>query len=371
MRVAYLTSNLIPISPKTKKGTEVFGRILLNRMSEMQVSDLDMTVFASEDSQVPFPLESITPHSSLFSCLPVRDRIPFELALLSKAFTQQHNFDLYHGNIGNGDIIVPFAPFVDKPILITIHYNVEREFFKPYFDIFKEYKNIYFVSVSDLQRTSLPNVQYAATIPHGVEEVFFSFDENGGEKMLWVGRGIPVKGIVTAFEVIRKTNRPLHACIIRKEGFLEWIDETIQSNHLPENVFSLSYDVVRENLISYYQHSKLFLFPIQHEEIFGLVCIESMSCGTPVVAFARGAMPEVIKDGETGFLVNPSDDDIRGDFIIKKTGVEGLVEAVERIYALNHDSYRAMRKRCRKLVEEKFTARRMAQQYIEIYRKLS
>lgn len=98
--------------------------------------------------------------------------------------------------------------------------------------------------------------------------------------------------------------------------------------------------------------------------------IESMACGTPVVAFARGSVPEIIKDGETGFIVNPSDDDIRGNWIIKKTGIEGLCEAVERIYSMPEKQYLEMRKACRAHVEKHFTVERMVDEYEKVYEEI-
>jgi glycosyltransferase involved in cell wall biosynthesis len=98
--------------------------------------------------------------------------------------------------------------------------------------------------------------------------------------------------------------------------------------------------------------------------------IEAMACGTPIVAYARGSVPEVVVDGETGFIVNTTNEDIRGDFIIKKTGIEGLCEAVNRIYAMPRDEYMLMRRKCRMRVEEHFTSDKMASNYIDLYKKV-
>ncbi|MBI3342349.1 glycosyltransferase [Candidatus Curtissbacteria bacterium] len=119
----------------------------------------------------------------------------------------------------------------------------------------------------------------------------------------------------------------------------------------------------------YFQRSKLHLNPIQWEEPFGLTTIESMSCGTPVVAFARGSMPEIIKDGENGLLVNPSDTDIRGDWIIKRTGVAGFIDAVNWIYRMSTIDYRSMRIKCSKYVQENFTIDTMVKKYEALFLK--
>jgi glycosyltransferase involved in cell wall biosynthesis len=112
------------------------------------------------------------------------------------------------------------------------------------------------------------------------------------------------------------------------------------------------------------------LAPLTWEEPFGLTLIESMACGTPVIAFARGSVPEIIEDGKTGYIVNSSEDDKRGDFVIKKTGIEGLCEAVERIYDMSEEGYRQMRKNCRAHVENNFTVERMVDQYEALYKEI-
>jgi glycosyltransferase involved in cell wall biosynthesis len=121
---------------------------------------------------------------------------------------------------------------------------------------------------------------------------------------------------------------------------------------------------------AFYGGSRLTLFPIQWEEPFGLVMTESMATGTPVIAFARGSVPEVMKDGETGFIINPSDNDIRGNWLIKKTGVEGLIEAINKIYDMPANEYLKMRKNCRKHVEQKFSMEKMVDSYEDVYKKI-
>src|SRR5207249_3429601 len=125
--------------------------------------------------------------------------------------------------------------------------------------------------------------------------------------------------------------------------------------HLNEHVKVVTETVDFNTKIQYYKDASYFIYPIQWEEPFGLVFIESMACGTPVIAFARGAVPEIVKDGETGFIINSSENDIRGNWIIKKTGIEGLSEAIERMYLMNENDYRNMREACRSHVEKNFT----------------
>jgi glycosyltransferase involved in cell wall biosynthesis len=126
----------------------------------------------------------------------------------------------------------------------------------------------------------------------------------------------------------------------------------------------------RDEALELFKRSKAFLFPVQWEEPFGLVMIESMACGTPVIAFARGSVPEIIKDGETGLIVNPSDGDIRGNWLVKKTGIEGLCEAIDKIYSLPVGQYQQMRRNCRSLVEKNFTVEKMVNEYEKVYQQI-
>lgn len=373
MRVAIVASNFLKIDKNTKKGTEIFVYTLINSLVKYaKGNDLLLTVFSSGNSSLPIKIESVGQSSIASHNLPEEKHMLFELALISKAFSMQDNFDLFHINIGNGDIVLPFARFIKKPVLITLHYSLEEKYIKKYFDLFKDLPNLFYISTSNFQRKLLPNLNYISNIYHGVNPDIFQFSLNGGEGIMWAGRAVPEKGVDFALEVAKRTRRKLNLFATPKILYQDWfknISEKINETKFPSISLVLNKD--RFDLIKDFQNSKLFLFPIRWEEPFGLVLIEAMSCGTPIVAYARGSVPEIIKDGKTGFIVNPSDDDIRGDWIIKKTGVAGLVEAVEKIYSMPQEKYLLMRKACRDLVEEKFTTEIMAKNYIEVYKKIT
>lgn len=370
MDIAIVASNKLKIASDTKKGTEVFLYSFLNQLPRLADNSFNFSVFCSGDSQIPLKIESIDASATASNeNIAEEKHIIFELALISKAFSREDKFDLFHFNIGNGDIALPFARFINKPVLITMHYTVEEEYAKKYFNLFKDLKNVHFVSLSDYQRKLLPDINYAQTIYHGVDTNLFSFDEVGSDEIMWAGRAIPQKGLESVMEVSKRTDRKAKLFGIFKKEHEAWFENVLEEIN-KESKISFNAGLDRLQLISQYQKSRLFLFPVIYEEPFGLVLIEAMSCGTPVVAFARGSVPEVIKDGETGFIVNSSDDDIRGDFIIKKTGLDGLIEAVERIYSMPEDKYWEMRRKSRQHVEENFTIEKMTKNYLELYRKI-
>ncbi|MDO8573726.1 MAG: glycosyltransferase [Candidatus Daviesbacteria bacterium] len=374
MKIAILTSNRFHIGADTKKGTEIVFRMLVESLAKRTGNtELSITAFCSGDSDLPVRIESIEKYPTSHDLtIPQEKNIIFELALISKAFSMKDEFDIYHVHIGDGDIVLPFARFISRPVIITIHHTFDKAYVKRYFTLFKDLENVYFISLSNFQRKQLPFLPFAATIYNGIDTKQFAFDASGGDSIMWSGRGIPAKGLDVAFAVVQKTKKITNVFVIKKQEEADWLEKTLQ---LPaslqiEQYVSVKFDSLRGNLIRYYQKSKLFLFPIQWEEPFGLVLIESLSCGTPIVAYARGSVPEIVKDGETGFLVNPSDNDIRGNWIIKKTGVDGLCEAIEKIYSMPEKEYQEMRNNCRVLAEKSFSANKMAEEYLKAYNKI-
>lgn len=257
----------------------------------------------------------------------------------------------------------------NTPIAVTLHSLPEsKEPFAKFVSTF-DLSNTFFLSISHKQQEAFP-FKFFGTAFNGVDANQFSFDETGGDTMLFSGRLRKVKGIIDALHTAINTNRKLKfvgKTSTENDFVKSEIDPLIKQN--PSLITYLNY-IRRSKIQTFYQGGKLTLFPISWEEPFGLVQIESMAVGTPVVAYARGSVPEVIKDGETGFIVNSSDTDIRGDFIIKKTGIEGLCEAVEKIYAMPDEQYRQMRQACRAHVEKNFTVEKMVDGYEKLYEQI-
>lgn len=377
MRIAIVCSNYFNIRKETANGTAIFDYSFITELVKHAESEnLTITAFASGNSKLPVKTISIddNPSSANGDLIVSGKNVLYEQALLSKAFSMQDQFDIYHINIGDGDITLPFSPFVKKPILITIHHTLNADYMRRYFSLFRKTQNVFFISASNAQRKILPDLNYLATIYHGVDPGIFSFNKKGGESIIWAGRAIPEKGIDIVVEIAEKVKHEAKLFGILRKEHQAWLQKTvfdkINESNISERIsFETGYD--RFQLVKHFQTSKVFLFPVSYEESFGLVLIEAMSCGTPVVAFARGSIPEIIKDGETGFIINPSETDIRGDWIIKKNGIEGLCEAIERIYSMPEKEYQKMRQACRSLVEKSFSANRMVKEYLKAYKKLS
>jgi len=373
MRIAFVCSNFFSIRRDTKKGTDIIAHTLLTSLAKRQKEKgLQITAFASGDSDLPVKIESIAqePTGADASVAHAGKQMIFELALLSKAFSQKSSFDLYHINIGDGDIALPFSPFVEKPILITQYHPTPVSYAETYFSLYQKNRNVFFASPTAWQRKRLPSLTYAATVPHGVDAGHFAFHPQGGTTMMWAGRAVPDKGADTAIEVAKRIRQNIRLFGTPKTEHAQWFETEVADRLKRTKRADIVLNKDRLDLVPDYQNSKLFLFPIRWEEPFGLVFIEALSCGTPVVTYARGSTPEIIEDDMTGFLVNPSDDDIRGNWVVKKTGIDGLCEAAEKVYAMPDDEYRVMRRNCRKRVEQYFTAERTADEYIQLYEKI-
>jgi len=372
MKIAILCSNNLSLKQNTQKGTEIIVWSYLHEIAKnLQHKDINITAFASGDSDVPVEIQSIAhkPSSTNPHISSADKHIIYELALISKAFTMQDEFDLYHVHIGDGDIVLPFAPFVKKPILITMYHPANIRYAGPYYNLFHKYKNIHFVTPTKTQQTRFPTLSYAGVIPHGVDETLFTFNATGGEKIIWAGRTVPDKGMDTVLKIAHQTRKPAHLFGIFKKSYENWLTN-ILSEYNKDKHISIKLGKKRLELIKYFQNSKLFLFPIRWEEPFGLVLVEALACGTPIVAYGKGSIPEIIKDGKTGFIVNPSDEDIRGSWVIKKTGLEGLKEAVERIYSMPEKEYKKMRQECRNHIEKNFTVKHMVHAYEKVYKNI-
>lgn len=373
MNIALLASNIITINSQVSKGTEYFVYLFTSNLAKKK--QLNLTLFASGDSKLPLKIDSVNQRSSFADPNIGRaNHKIFELALIAKAFQKEKAFDLYHVNIGAGEIVLPFASFVNKPIVITIHSTLNKSYTKKYFSLFKNLKNVYFISISNAQRRDVPFLNYYKTIYHGIDLSPFNFNPIGGDFIIWSGRAIPVKGADEVIKVAQITKNKTKLFALPHKDHLDWLEKEVATKIRERNKnvdLSLDFEVNRTILSEFYRKAKLFLFPLKWREPFGLVMIEAMACGTPVVAYARGSVPEIIKDGETGFIVNPSKEDVRGNWINKRAGIEGLIEAVERIYSLPEREYQKMRKNCRMHVERNFTVERMVDEYLKVYQQIS
>jgi glycosyltransferase involved in cell wall biosynthesis len=374
MKIAITSPPWIAVPPSGYGGIE---RVVSNVVEGLVRKGHDVTMYATGDSKTAAKLAYYY-KKGLGNDLSFKLN-PFNLLNHLYHFYKdaKNKFDIVHDNIG--ETALYFADLTKTPMVMTLHgtFNENTQ------DLFKEYGTVHsikelvqkfkhypYVSISNKQRESLPELNYVATIYNSIILSEFDFNETGGEDMVWIGRMNYTKGVDLGIKAAENTKKKYIISSYIDSGDMPFYQKDIEP-HLTQGYLARTDEMKDiESKSQFLGNGKLFLFPIRWDEPFGIVMIEAMAVGTPLVAFSMGSVPEVIKDGETGFLVNPSDTDIRGNWITKKTGVDGLCEAIERIYSMPEDQYRKMRKACRDHVIKNFTIERMVEKYEEVYKKL-
>lgn len=310
-------------------------------------------------------------HSEFLQDKPLRndEKILIFDSLYARTLTMlKHNedkYDLIIDSTGSPFFTITADEFV-KPMLVIGHFGATKPYVK-FMKIFPVSKNLFYTFPSRriYKRARIIPQNQKFFIPEGINPDIISYENTEKTHLLWFGRIDPnmKKGADIAMKISTHLNIPL--------DIYTYIESRTYFN---KNISPLLTDNIVINTTSpkteYFKRAKVFVLPLQWEEPFGLVVPESMASGTPVVAYARGAMPELIVDGVTGFLVNASDQKIRGDFIVKQTGIEGLIEATKRIYKMNTKEYEQMRKNCRQHVLDNFTVKKMVNRYEEVFYKI-
>jgi len=293
----------------------------------------DVTLFATADSQTSSTLHAICPQGYEED----RSLLPkvWECLHISELFEHAEEFDLIHNNF---DFLpLTYSGLITTPVVTTIH-----GFSSPgILPVYKKYNGkVFYVSISDADRS--PDLDYIKTIHHGIDIKQFDFQPEPDDYLLFFGRIHHDKGAREAIEIARACNKKLIlAGIIQDQAYYDqYVASHIDNDKV---VYAGSAGPAERNRLL--GKACALLHPIQFNEPFGLSIIESMACGTPVIAFDRGSMPELIENGESGFLVN---------------NVEGAIEAVARIKEID-------RAYCRRHVERHFTVDRMIDEYIQVY----
>lgn len=367
MRIAVLASNFIRLPPNSHAIPEGYSgapELVMSDITEELVRrGHDVTLFASGDSVTSAKLVAVTKQATgLDPEIGIAGHVDFEHLLIYECYKRAKagQFDVVHSIFDVRS--ATYAPFVTAPTVVTMHSPVignKRAILSAIPD------TQWYVSVSNAQRKTCPELRYAATVYHGIDVSQFPFSADGGNALISVGRMVDKKGVAEAIAASSAVGIPLVLAGTPVPGDPFW--EKNIAPHI-DGVRVRHIGFIEPSVLSgYFQQSLAFLFPVKWEEPFGLSAVQSMASGTPVVAFARGSLPEIVRDGETGFLVNESEEMTTGKWIIKKTGIPGLAEALERIKAMDPATYRAMRKACRSHAERHFTVGRMVDDYEKVY----
>jgi glycosyltransferase involved in cell wall biosynthesis len=293
-------------------------------------------LFATADSKTRGHLVSVCPRG--YEEDPEILPKVWECLHISEVFERGEQFDLIHNNFDY--LPLTYTGMTATPVVTTIH-----GFSSPkILPVYKKYnKKTFYVAISKADKC--PELDYIATIHHGINLHQFTFQPDQGKYLLFFGRIHPDKGTKECIEVARQTGLKLIiAGIIQDQGYFDLQVKPHLDNNRIIYIGSAG-PKKRDELLG---GAYALLHPVNFDEPFGLSVVEAMACGTPVVAFNRGSMPEIIVDGITGFLVNNLDE---------------MVKAVDKVRQLD-------RLQCRKLVKERFSVDRMVQDYMEVYEKI-
>jgi glycosyltransferase involved in cell wall biosynthesis len=365
MRIAILASNFIRLPPEASFVPEGYSGAPEHIMSviteALVLRGHEVTLFASGDTKTQARLISVTSKATATDPqIGIRHHIDYEYLLAFRCYqlAQKGNFDIIHSIFDTRSAL--FASFSSVPTVSTLHSplaGIKKDILS------KVSYTQWYVAISNSQRLPLPHLRYIDTIYHGIDLASFPLSEGEKSYVILAGRMVENKGITVAIEASGKAGVPLYLLGEPQKNDPYWVDHVapyIDRMHVHHEGF-----VERETLIRKYQQARALLFPIQWEEPFGLVMIEAMACGTPVIAYNRGSVPEVVQDGVTGFIIDPDNTDRpgKGSWVIKKQGVEGLVEAIQRIGEID-------RRACRNHVKAHFTVEKMVDSYEKVYAKI-
>lgn len=337
IRIAQVAPLYESVPPKLYGGTE---RVVHYLTEELVKKGHDVTLFASGDSVTSAELVSHL-NEGLRLNLNCVDPLAHHFIQLQEVFERADDFDIIHFHTDY--LHFPFAKHLNVPCVTTLHGRLDLSDLQPLYNKFNREKVI---SISRNQREPLPQANWIGTVLHGLPKELHCCGSGDGGYLAFLGRISPEKGLERAVEIAIRSNIKLKiAAKVDKvdEPYFEKEIKPLFEHPLIEFIGEIN-EIQKTEFLG---KAKALIFPINWPEPFGMVMIEAMSCGTPVVAFKNGSVPEVVDEGKTGFIVSSTDE---------------AVDAVARIDGLS-------RLNVRRVFEERFTASRMADDYLKLYKK--
>jgi glycosyltransferase involved in cell wall biosynthesis len=339
MRIAQVAPLVESVPPRLYGGTE---RIVSYLTEELVRLGHDVWLFASGDSRTTATLVAAWP-SALRLTSDGHDHLTPHVLMLEHVVECAHTFDLIHFHTG-----IMHFPLVrtlrDVAHVTTLHGRLDLTAVQ---HAFSKFTDMPVVSISDAQRTPVRNARWVGTIPHGLPPRPLTFHATRGTYLAYLGRIAPEKRVDRAIAIATACGLPLR--IAAKVDPVDRVYFERSIRHLLDHpLIEFVGEITDEQKSAFLGQARALLFPIDWPEPFGLVMIEALACGTPVIAFRRGSVPEVIEHGVTGFIVDD---------------VEEAVEATRRVDTLD-------RAACRAAFERSFTVGRMASDYVQLYLRL-
>jgi glycosyltransferase involved in cell wall biosynthesis len=339
MRIAQVSPLVESVPPKHYGGTE---RIISYLTEELVRFGHKVTLFASGDSVTSAKLVPVCPQSFRRNKR-ATDYLSREVLLMDHVMERAGEFDLVHFHTGCLHYLV--CRHLSVPHVTTLHGRLDTLELGWLYERFREMPMI---SISNSQRTPWPCANWQATIYHGLPHDLFQFHSEPGNYLAFLGRASPEKRVDRAIEIAKRVGIPLKIAAkvdpADRRYFKREIEPLLDDPHI-----EWLGEINDKDKDAFLGRAYALLFPIDWPEPFGLVMIEAMACGTPVIAYEAGSVSEVMEDGVTGFIVK---------------NVEQAVEVVGRVRDLS-------RAGCREVFEKRFTASRMARDYVNTYMRLA
>jgi glycosyltransferase involved in cell wall biosynthesis len=338
MHIAQVAPLTEAIPPKLYGGTE---RVVSWLTEELIALGHEVTLYASGDSVTSARLEAVWPRALRLEGS-VRDPNALHVLMLERVYNRAANFDFMHFHLD----YYPFSLFSRQstPFVTTLHGRLDLPEHQPVFD---EFSSIPVVSISNSQRRPVPQARWVRTVHHGLPAQLLVPRPVKPSYFAFLGRIAPEKGVDRAIRIAEHCGMRLKIAAKVDKVDQDYFNEQIKPMLNSPNIEFIG-EIGEREKSEFLSGAAVLLVPIDWPEPFGLVMIEAMACGTPVIAFNRGSASEIVEDGLTGFVVED---------------INGAIGAVDRLGHLS-------REKVRRRFEERFTARRMAQDYLGVYRSL-
>jgi len=350
LKIAQIAPCWYPIPPEKYGGIE---RVVFLLCEELKKLGHEVTLFTSGDSKVSVNLFKVFPKSLVKMGFSWTENI-LNLESLYSAIKKAGDFDVLHSHLDH--LTLFYRNLVKAPILQTFHNPMKERFLSTKSLLYKTHqKDVLGVFISKNQKRKCSfKFKKSWIVYNGIDISKFNFNPKPENYFLWVGRFDPYKGVENAIKSAKILGIKIFLAGKIDSGKEDYFKKKIKPS-LSRKIQYLG-ELPQKELIEVYQKARATFYPIEWEEPFGLIMVESMACGTPVLAFNSGSVPEIIEDGKTGFVV---------PFLDKKGGknIRGFVEAVKRIEEIKREN-------CRKRVKKFFTSEIMAKNYEKIYSEI-
>ena len=339
MKIAQVSPLYESVPPRLYGGTE---RVVSYLTEELVRQGHDVTLFASGDSETSARL--VAPCARALRLDPdCQNSLPYHMIELHQVFSQAHRFDVIHFHVDY--LHFPFSARQGVPHVTTLHGRLDLSDLVPLYRLFDKMP---MVSISDAQRTPLPWINWQATVHHGLPVDLLAPGDGGGGYLAFLGRIAREKRVDRAIEIARRVGMPLKIAAKVDRADKEYFETEIK-HLLDDPLVDYIGEIAEHQKGEFLGNAAALLMPVDWPEPFGLVMIEAMACGTPVIAWRCGSVPEVLEPGVTGYVVE---------------SIEEAVRALQHLPGLS-------RTRCRRRFEERFSVERMARDYVSVYEQLA